>query len=127
MVKMEADIADIARRKTGLISSTSVNLGKINSSDQSSAVLVDIERNHGNISAHHQPNEDITDRVTVNELALQSLSRQVSGRVRIECQIEEGNRTVEMAFLTKAFAIFVAFQVQLYFHEQVAAEPHCCA
>lgn len=119
MVKMEADIADIARRKTGLISSTSVNLGKINSSDQSSAVLVDIERNHGNISAHHQPNEDITDRVTVNELALQSLSRQVSGRVRIECQIEEGNRTVEMAFLTKAFAIFVAFQVQLYFHEQV--------
>ena len=87
-------------------------------------VLADMERNHGNLSVRPQPTENVTERVMVNELALLSLSRQVSGRVRIEFQIEEGNRNVEMAFLTKAFAIFVAFQVQLYFHEQVASEPH---
>ena len=60
-----------------------------------------------------------TDRIALNEQALNSLQRQISGRVRIESQIEEGNRGVEIAFLTKAFAILVSFQVQLYFFEQV--------
>jgi hypothetical protein len=80
-----------------------------------------------------------TDRITLNEQALNSLQRQISGRVRIESQIEEGNRGVEIAFLTKAFAILVSFQVQLYFFEQVPAPctalilwclkvlPRCCS
>ena len=63
----------------------------------------------------------LADQVKLNERALQSLSRQIAGRVRIASQIEEGNQQVEMQFLTKAFAIFVAFQIQLYFYHQVAA------
>jgi len=99
--------------------SMGVDLENLGPRDKRKGFLADIERNHGNLSVRHQSTEKLTERVEVNEMALQSLSRQVSGRVRIEFQIEEGNRNVEMAFLTKAFAIFVAFQVQLYFHEQV--------
>ena len=53
------------------------------------------------------------------EQRLLLLERQLLSQVRSQTKIEEGNLAVEIAFMSKSFAIFVAFQIQLFFYEQV--------
>lgn len=52
-------------------------------------------------------------------ISLTSIERQMAGQVRAAATIDEGDLAVQLGFISKAFAIFVAFQIQLSFYELV--------
>jgi hypothetical protein len=63
--------------------------------------------------------QDFEDELTSMKKTLLTLERQVHRRYRAQAIIEDGDLEVEIEFYSKAFAIFVSFQTQLYFYSTV--------